>query len=47
MKFCDKLILIGVLIIIIAVLHYGLPFINKLLDALKSSKKLDYNIDIS
>ncbi len=32
MKFCDKLILIGVLIIIIAVLHYGLPFINKLLD---------------
>ena len=32
MKFCDKLILIGVLIIIIAILHYGLPFINKLLD---------------
>ena len=32
MKFCDKLILIGVLIIIIAVLHYGLPVVNKLFD---------------
>jgi hypothetical protein len=32
MKFCDKLILIAVFIIILAVIHYVLPIINKLID---------------
>lgn len=32
MKFCDKIILISVCIILLAVLHYVLPIINKLLD---------------
>ena len=44
MKFCDKLILIGVLIIIIAVLHYGLPLINKLLDGQVDNKAKDHTV---
>ena len=32
MKFCDKLILIAVFIIILAVIHFVLPIINKLID---------------